>query len=127
MLVGQASQVTYSFYGLNSVHYCTCSHLSVGVFLKASKATVELLKNRTYLEMAENWIRQDVSSVLSKRLAITNNKFLQRFDETEPRTNGLLVDANNLNRGVFQIFALPSCNFESVTVILSSIRESVKD
>ena len=49
-------------------------------FLKVGKARVELLTVRKHLEMAQNLIRRDVSSVLSKRLATMSNQYLEGFD-----------------------------------------------
>ena len=97
-------KVTYSTYGLDSAYYYTCSHVSGDVFLKVIKARVELLTDRSHLEMAENMIRGGVSLVFSKYLA-TVNKYLKRFDGTKARTYGFLVDAKNLSGGIMQKFS----------------------
>ena len=52
MLLTYVKEVTYSTCGLDSAHYYTYSHLSGDDFLKFSKARVELLTDRSHLEMA---------------------------------------------------------------------------
>ena len=126
-VVEQFRKVTYSTYGLDSAHYYTCSHLSGDAFLKVSKARVQLLTDRSHLEIAENLIRGGVSSVLSKRLATMNNKYLEGFDETKAATYGFLVDANNLYGGIMQKFPLPLSEFEIVDVELGTILETAND
>ena len=123
----QFRKVAYSTYGLDSAHYYTCSDLSGDAFLKVSEARVELLTDRSHLEMAENLIRRGVSSVFSKRLATMNNKYLEWFDETKPTTYGLLLNANNLYGGNIQNFPLPLSEFEIVDVELSSILLTAND
>ena len=60
----QFRKVTYYIYGLDDAHYYTCFHLSSDAFLKVSKARVEMLTDRTHLEIAENLIRGCLFSVL---------------------------------------------------------------
>ena len=103
----------------------TCSHLSGDAFLKISKARVELLTDRSHLEVAENLIRGGVSLVFSKRLATINNKYLEGFDETKAGRYGFLVDANNLYGGILQKFPLPLNEFEIVDVELSTILSTI--
>ena len=110
-----------------SAHYYTCSRLSGDVFLKVSKARVQLLTDRSHLEIAENLISGGVSSVFSKRLATMNNKYLEGFDETEAGTYGFLVDANNLYGGIMKNFPLPLSKFEIVDVELSTIIKTAND
>ena len=105
----------------------TCSHLSGDAFLKISKARVELLTDRSHLEVAENLIRGGVSLVFSKRLATINNKYLEGFDETKAGRYGFLVDANNLYGGILQKFPLPLNEFEIVDVELSTILRTAND
>ena len=72
-VIEQFRKVSYSTYGLHSVHYYTSSHFSGDADMKASKASVELLTAGSHLEMAENLIRGFISSVFSKHLATITN------------------------------------------------------
>ena len=126
-VVDQFRKVTYSTYGLDSANYYTCSHLSGDDFLKVSKARLELLTDRSHLEMAENLIRWGVSSVFSKRLATMKNKYMEGFDEAKARTYGFLVDTNHLYGGIVQKFPLPLSEFEIVDVELSTILNTAND
>ena len=76
-VVEQFRKVTYSKYGLDIGHYYTCSHLSGDAFLEVSKGRVEMLTDRSQLEMAENLIRGGVSPVFSGRLARKNSNYLE--------------------------------------------------
>ena len=115
-VIEQIRKVSYSTYGLHSVHYYTCSNLSGDAYMKASKASVELLTAGSHLEMAKNLIRGVISSVFSKHLATMNNKYLEAFDETKARLCRLLVDANNLYDGIEQNFPRPLSDFDIVDV-----------
>ena len=111
---------------MDSAHYYTCSHLFGKAFLKVIKARVELLTDRSHLQLAERLITGGVSSVFSKRLATMNNKYLEGFDETNAGTNSFLVDANNLYGGIMQ-FSLPLSQCEIVHVELSRILKTAND
>ena len=86
-----------------------------------------MLTDRSGLEMAENLIRRFVSSVFPKRLATTNKKYLEGFDETKARTYAFLVDATNLNGGIMQQIPLPLSEFEIVDVELSTNLKTPND
>ena len=88
---------------------------------------MELFTDRSHLEMADNLIRGDVSSVLSKRLARMNKKYLKGFDETKAGTYGLLVNANILYGGILQKFPMPSSEFEIVGVEIRTVLKASND
>ena len=88
---------------------------------------MQLLTDRSHLEIAENLIGGGVSSVFSKRLATMNNKYLEGFDETKAGTYGFLADANNLHGGIKQKPPLPLSEFEIVDVELSTILKTAND
>ena len=88
---------------------------------------MELLTNRSPLEMAENLIRLGAPSMRSKRLATMNNKYREGFDETKKRTYIFFMDANNLCGGIMQKFPLPLSEFEIVDVALSTIFKTAND
>ena len=125
-VVEQFRKVTLSTCGLDSVHYYTCSHLFGKAFLKVIKARVELLTDRSHLQLAERLITWGVSSVFSNRLATINNKYREGFDETNAGTYSFLVDANNLFGGIMQ-FPLPLSQCEIMHVELSRILKTAND
>ena len=110
-----------------SGHYYRCFHLSGDVFLKVSKVRVQLLTERSHLELAENLIRKGAFSVFWKRLATMNNKYQEGFNETKGRTYGLLVDANDLYGGIMHKFPLPLSHFEILNVELGTILKTEND
>ena len=88
---------------------------------------MKLLTDHIHYDMVENLIRKVTCSVISKRLATLNNKYLEGFDETKLRTYVFLVDANNLYGGIRQNFHFHCKNFEIADVELSSILKSATD
>ena len=65
--------------------------------------------------------------MFSEPLATMNNKYLEGFSETKARTDGFLVDANNLYGGIMQKFPLPLREFEIVDVELSTFLKTAND
>ena len=104
-------KITSSTYGLDSAHFFSCSNLSGDAFLKVSGDDVELLTNREHLEMAENLKRGGVASVFPKRLATMNNEYLTTYDEMKATTSAIMLDANNVYRGIMEKFPLPLKDF----------------
>ena len=105
----------YKTYGLDSAHYFTCSHLSGDAFLKKCWADIELLRDRTHLEMVENMVSGAVSSVFGKRFFKANNKYVPKQNYNEYDTYEVLLDANNLYDGVREKFHLPLNSFETLS------------
>ena len=127
-VVEEFRSLCYKTYGLDSAHYFTCSHLSGDAFLKICRADIELLTDRSHLEMVENMIRGGVSSVFDKRLFKANNRYLDDHNTGEYDTYGVLLDANNLYGGVMEKLPLPLNSFETVQNInLSKILETSND
>ena len=127
-VVEEFRSLCYKTYGLDSAHYFTCSHLSGDAFLKICRADIELLTDRSHLEMVENMIRGGVSSVFDKRLFKANNRHLDDHNNGEYDTYGVLLDANNLYGGVMEKLPLPLNSFETVQNInLSKILETSND
>ena len=105
----------YKTYGLDSAHYFTCSHLSGDAFLKKCWADIELLTDRTHLEMVENMVSGALSSVFEKRFFKANNKYVPKQNYNEYDTYDVLLDANNLYDGVREKFHLRLNSFETLS------------
>ena len=114
-VVEEFRSLCYKTYGLDSAHYFTCSHLSGDAFLKKCRADLELLTDRTHLEMVENMVRGGVSSVFEERFFKANNRYVPEHNYNEYDTYGVLLDANNLYGGVMEKFPLPLNSFEKLS------------
>ena len=126
-VVEEFRKLCFATYGLDPVHYFTCSHLSGDAFIRTCNADIELLTNREHLEMTENMIRGGVASIFSKRFFRANNKYQKSFNSAADSTFGFLVDANNLYGGVMEKLPLPLKDFKKVDVSLEQILETKID
>ena len=127
-VVEEFRTLCYKTYGLDSAHYFTCSHLSGDAFLKKCRADIELLTDRSHLEMVENMIRGGVASVFDKRFFKANNRYVAQHNYNDYNTYGVLLDANNLYGGIMEKFPLPLNSFEIVPDInLNKILETPND
>ena len=126
--VVEETRLCYKTYGLDSAHYFTCSHLSGDAFLKKCRADIELLTDRSHLEMVEDMIRGCVASVFDKRFFKANNRYVTQHNNNDYNTYGVLLDANNLYGGIMEKFPLPLNSFEIVPDInLNKILEAPND
>ena len=104
-------------YSLDCAQYLSAPHLAGDAFLKICQPDLELLTDRNYLDIAEELLRGGMSSVYTKRLFTPNNKYLERFDDTQKSTYGLTIDANNLYGGIMKDFCLPLNSFQTDTEV----------
>ena len=103
--------ICYGTYGLDPAQYYTASNLAGDAFLKVCKAPIQLLPDRSMIEMTESLIRGGVTSVFEKRLFTANNKYVRPYNKNEPSTYGFMIDANNLYGGVMMKSHLPLKDF----------------
>ena len=98
-------------YGLDPAFYFTAAHLAEGAFLKTTRTRLELLSDRTQLDMIESMIRGCMASVYFRRYAVVNNKYCKHFNLEDDSTFLFFVDANSPYGSVMQHFCLPVDNF----------------
>ena len=72
--------------------------------MKVCGTSLDLLTERVHLDMAENLMRGGMSLVYSSRLFVANNRYVDKYNEIVPTSFGLMIDANNLESRVMQIF-----------------------
>ena len=87
--------VCLKHYQLDPAWYYTSPGLAWDACLKLTKIELELLHDQDLLLMVEEGIRGGVS-MITKRLGITNNKYMSSFDPSKPSTYISYLDANNL-------------------------------
>ena len=92
-------RVCYQTYKLDSIQYLTCFNFYGHGFLRTCAADVQLFTKREHIELVENMIQGGVSSFFEKRF-FKITKSLGNFDTEKEETNGIMVDANNLNGGI---------------------------
>ena len=82
-------------YSLDPCWYYTAPGLSWDAMLKKTKIKLELLHDSNMLLMIEQGIRGGIS-IISKRYAKANNKYLNNYNPNEESTFIKYLDANNL-------------------------------
>ena len=82
-------------FGLDPLHYYTAPGLTWDACLKMTKVKLEMIKDKSMYMFCEKAIRGGVS-VISKRKAVANNKYMTNFDTSKPSNFLWYVDANNL-------------------------------
>ena len=82
-------------YGLDPAYYISAPGLSWDALFKTTEVNVELLTDYDMLLFIEKGRRGGISMV-SKRYAEANNKYLENFDPEKPSNYLLYLDANNL-------------------------------
>ena len=82
-------------YGLDPAHYYSVPGLSWDSMLKHTKIDIELITDEKMLFFYMEGIRGGLS-VISKRYAKANNKYLENYDSNEKSTYLAYVDATNL-------------------------------
>lgn len=82
-------------HNLDPCHYSTLPGLSWEACLKMTKVKLELITDPEMYEFFENAIRGGIS-VISRRFAIGNNRFMQIYDPEKKTSYILYYDANNL-------------------------------
>lgn len=87
--------VCYKNYGLDCTYYYTAPGLSFDAMLKYTKITLELLTDYEQFEFVEKGIRGGISQI-SKRHAISNNKYMKNYDNNKDDSYIIYLDANNL-------------------------------
>ena len=82
-------------YKLDPAHYYTSPGLSWDALLKKTKIELQLLTDYDKYLFIEKGLRGGVSMV-SKRYAKANNKYLDDYDAEKPSSYIQYLDANNL-------------------------------
>ena len=106
-------KVCLKFYKLDPAHYYTSPGLSMDAAYRMTNARLELVTDYDMYLMIEGSIRGGVS-MISKKYAKANNKYLPNFNPSKPSTNIILLDANNLY-GWAMRQPLPTGNFKWLT------------
>ena len=107
--------VCYRTYGLDCCQYFTASNLSGDAMMKVCQPNIELLTERSHLDLVENMTRGGISSVFSERICTANNKDLPYYNPSKPPAQIIMLDANNLYGGVMENYALPIGSFELIS------------
>ena len=97
-------------YNIDPCYYFSAPHFTFDAFLRHSSLTLELLSDiNQYLFIIEG-IRGGMSMV-SKRYALTNNKYVEGYNSSKSSNFILYLDGNNLYGRAMQEY-LPWINFE---------------
>ena len=97
-------------YKLDPAHYYTSPGLSWDALLKKTQVELELITDYDMYLFIEKGLRGGISMV-SKRFAKANNKYLQDYDPEQPSSYIQYLDANNLY-GWAMSQPLPTGNFK---------------
>ena len=88
-------ETAYNNYGLDCTHFITLPSFSWKAMLKNTNAKISVFSDIDMYHMIERGIRGGIS-VISKRYAKANNKYMKSFDPDKPSTYLMYYDANNL-------------------------------
>ena len=88
-------ETAYNNYGMDCTHFFTLPSFSWKAMLKNTKAKISVFSDIDMYHMIERGIRGGIS-VISKRYAKANNKYMKNFDPEQPSTYLMYFDANNL-------------------------------
>ena len=97
-------------YNIDPCYYFSAPHFTFNVFLRHSSLTLELLSDINQYLFIIKGIRGGMSMV-SKRYALTNNKYVEGYNSLKSSSFILYLDANNLYGRAMQEY-LPWKNFE---------------
>ena len=97
-------------FGLDPLHYYTLPGLSWDAGLKMTKVKLEMIRDENMYMFCEKAIRGGVS-VISKRKASANNKYMVNFNPLKPCNFLWYIDANNLY-GKSMIQKMPISGFK---------------
>ena len=107
------------YYKLDPCHYYTAPGLAWDACLKLTKQELQLLTDYDMLMMFEKGIRGGIT-LISKRYAEANNKYMKDFDKTKPSTFIQYLDANNLY-GWAMSQKLPTHGFKWMVLDIPSV------
>lgn len=114
-------------YQLDPAHYYTLPSFSFDCMLRMTKVDLELLTDVDMIHFFKNGIRGGISQC-SERKHVANNKYLPNFDEKEPSSYIMYLDATNLY-GHSMSQMLPTSDFqwlseqEKIDLDVMSIKE----
>ena len=97
-------------YNIDPCYYFSAPHFTFDAFLRHSSLTLELLSDINQYLFIIKGIRGGMSMV-SKRYAVTNNKYVEGYNSLKSSSFILYLDANNLYGRAMQEY-LPWKNFE---------------
>ena len=97
-------------YNIDPCYYFSAPHFTFDAFLRHSSLTLELLSDINQYLFIIKGIRGGMSMV-SKRHAVTNNKYVEGYNSSKSSSFILYLDANNLYGRAMQEY-LPWKNFE---------------
>ena len=97
-------------YNIDPCYYFSAPHFTFDAFLRHSSLTLELLSDINQYLFIIKGIRGGMSMV-SKRYAVTNNKYVEGYNSSKSSSFILYLDANNLYGSTMQGY-LPWKNFE---------------
>ncbi|XP_041351034.1 uncharacterized protein LOC121370009 [Gigantopelta aegis] len=100
------------YYDLDSAHYFTLPGVGWDAMLKMGGVELELLTDLDMHLMIEHGLRGGIS-MISKKFFKANNPYLETFNENEPSTYLMYLDANNLYGHSMSQY-LPERDFEWV-------------
>ncbi len=106
-------EVSYDNYGLDPCWYYSAPGLSWDALLKFSKVRLELLTDVDMFNFIEKGIRGGIS-VITKKYAEANNKYLKKYDPKLPSKYIVNLDFNNLY-GSSMIEPMPLGGFYWIT------------
>ena len=90
--------VCFENYGLDCTYYYTAPSLAWDAMLKKTNVELELLTDNDMVLFIESGIRGGMS-IISKRFAEANNKYMKTYDKTKEESYITYLDANNLYGG----------------------------
>ena len=97
-------------YNIDPCYYFSAPHFTFDAFLRHSSLTLELLSDINQYLFIIKGIRGGMSMV-SKRYAVANNKYVEGYNSSKSSSFILYLDANNLYGRAMQEY-LPWKNFE---------------
>ncbi|MCP4458319.1 MAG: hypothetical protein GY816_09905, partial [Cytophagales bacterium] len=108
-------------FSLDPLHYYTAPGLTFDAALVKTGVRLELLKDPSMYQFFEKAIRGGIS-VISKRYAKANNKYLPDFDPSEPSNFLWYIDANNLY-GASMVEKQPVSDFKWTIITKEEIEQ----
>jgi hypothetical protein len=100
---------TIKDFELDPVHYFSSAHYTLDAFLRKCNPTIELLTDINQYLFFRKALRGGLS-VVTKRHAVANNKYMQNYNPNLPSRYIMYLDANNLY-GKAMTECLPYSNF----------------
>jgi hypothetical protein len=112
-------EVCYKNYGLDCTYYYTSPSSAWDAMLKKTKVELELLTDNDKVLFVENGIRGGLS-LISKRHAKANNKYIDDYDKSKEESYISYLDANNLQQKDYN-----ECNITKLCCSLEDRKEYV--